>query len=263
MNNGFFGSGFVQNQNQTKYNPNLLNNFLFQNLLSKDEESSKNIYATKREKRPNKNDHEKKSKKFFTDYNCDLKCSCFRTQCDKKYCECFNNRRYCINCNCTNCSNKPPKNSTTDVRPNLNNENINKEKKLYCTCSKSGCKLKYCECYKNNLECSNLCRCTKCENTKIPKEKNSFILKICYANSIYVIDNILKEDLKRTHFKKCFLNKKRKKPDYNREKGDNEENETKNKEDENTTGKLFDKNGNMIFTHIKLSEIKKHFHKNY
>ena len=47
---------------------------------------------------------------------------------------------------------------------------------------------------------------------------------------IYIIDNILKEDLKRTHFKKCFLNKKRKKPDYsNDEEEEEDENETKNK----------------------------------
>ena len=88
------------------------------------------------------------------------------------------------------------------MRPNSNNIENDKIKKLFCTCSKSGCKLKYCECYKNGLECTDLCRCTKCENTKIPNEKNNFILKMCYANSIYVIDNILKEDLKRTHFKK-------------------------------------------------------------
>lgn len=150
------------------------------------------------------------------------------------------------------------------MRPNLNNLDINnKTKKLFCTCSKSGCKLKYCECYKNGLECTDLCRCTRCENTKIPKDKNLFILKICYANSIYILNNILYEDLKRTHFKKSFLKNKRKKPDYNKEIEENEnENETKNKEDENTSGKLFDKNGNMIFTHIKLSEIKK-YQRNY
>jgi hypothetical protein len=147
------------------------------------------------------------------------------------------------------------------VRPNLNNTENNKEKKIFCTCSKSGCKLKYCECYKSGTECNELCRCTRCENTKIPKEKNNFFLKMCYANSIYVIDNVLKEDLKRTHFKKSFLNKKREKDDTITEKKENEEeNETKNKEDENTTGKLFDKNGNMIFTHIKLNEIKKYQH---
>jgi hypothetical protein len=232
-----------------------------QNFLSKEEDTQKNMMTIKKEKKSNKNENDKKTKKFFTDYNCDLKCSCFRTQCDKKYCECFNNGRFCINCNCVNCLNKPPKNSTCDVRPNLNNLEINKDKKIFCTCSKSGCKLKYCECYKNGIECTDLCRCTRCENTKIPKDKNVFILKICYANSIYVIDNILKEDLKRTHFKKCFLNKKRKKPDNINDKAEKEDEiETKNKEDENTAGKLFDKNGNMIFTHIKLSEIKKHMH---
>ena len=35
-----------------------------------------------------------------------------------------------------------------------------------------------------------------------------------------MIDNILKEDLKRTHFKKCFLNKKRKKPDCSNDKAE-------------------------------------------
>ena len=84
---------------------------------------------------------------------------------------------------------------------------------------------------------------------------------MCYANSIYVIDNILKEDLKRTHFKKSFLNKKRKKEENCKDLAENEnENDTKNKEDENSSGRLFDKNGNMIFTHIKLNEIKKYQH---
>ena len=242
-------------------NPNFNSGFL-QNILN-DDESSNDIIIKKKE-RKNKMKEEKKSKKFFLDYNVNLKCSCYRTQCDKKYCECFNNQRFCINCNCVNCLNKPPKNSTNDMRPNLNNLDINnKTKKLFCTCSKSGCKLKYCECYKNGFECTSLCRCTRCENTKIPKEKNMFILKICYANSIYILNNILHEDLKRTHFKKSFLKNKRKKPDNYKEIEENEnENETKNKEDENTSGKLFDKNGNMIFTHIKLSEIKK-YQRNY
>ena len=256
-NNKFFGSGFSQNPNQAILNP--VSTF-FQNLLN-DEDLSKDMKTQRKERRKNKIEENKKSKKFFTDYNSELKCSCNKTKCDKKYCECFNNNRFCVNCNCVDCLNKPPKNSTCDMRPNSNNIVNDKLKKLFCTCSKSGCKLKYCECYKNGLECSDLCRCTKCENTKIPKEKNNFILKICYANSIYVINNILMEDLKRTHFKKSFLNKKRKKPENCKDFGENEnENETKNKEDENSGGRLFDKNGNMIFTHIKLNEIKKYQH---
>ena len=262
-NNSKFGSCFGQNQgmisSQAIFNPIMGN--LFQNLLNEDY-LSKEMTIPKKERRKNKIEENKKSKKFFTDYNSELKCSCNKTQCDKKYCECFNNNRFCVNCNCINCLNRPPKNSTCDVRP-IQNFSVNNEKtkKLFCTCSKSGCKLKYCECYKNGLECTELCRCTKCENTKIPKEKNNFILKICYTNSIYVINNILKEDLKRTHFKKSFLNKKRKKPENCKDSSENEnENETKNKEDENSGGRLFDKNGNMIFTHIKLNEIKKYQH---
>ena len=258
----------LNNQNPNKLFPtNLIEKSLLQNFLNNDEDSSQNITQTKKGKRKNRNENEKKSKKFFTDYNSKLKCSCYKTQCDKKYCECFNNNRFCINCNCTNCINKPPKNSTNDMRPNINNSGIdNQTKKLFCTCSKSGCKLKYCECYKNGFECTDLCRCTRCENTKIPKEKKGFILKINYVNSIYIINNILKEDLKRTHFKKSFLNKKRKTPDFDKDKqennggiNNNNENDTKNLEDEDTSGKLFDKNGKMIFTHIKLSEIKKFF----
>ena len=247
--NRLFGSGFGQNPNQV-FNP-MIGSFL-QNFLN-DDDLSKDL----KKKQKRKKEENKKSKKFFTDYNSELKCSCNKTKCDKKYCECFNNNRFCVNCNCVDCLNKPPKNSTNDIRPN----EYDKSKKLFCTCSKSGCKLKYCEYYKNGLECTDSCRCTKCENTKIPKEKNNFVLKICYANSIYVIDNILKEDLKRTHFKKSFLNKKRKKEENCKDLAENEnENDTKNKEDENSSGKLFDKNGNMIFKYIKLSEIKKYQH---
>ena len=256
-NSRLFGSGFGPNPNQALFNP-MMGSF-FHNILN-DDEFSKDLKISRRDKRKNKFE-EKKTKKFFTDYNSELKCSCNKTKCDKKYCECFNNNRFCVNCNCVECLNKPPKNSTNDMRPNSNNIENDKIKKLFCTCSKSGCKLKYCECYKNGLECTDLCRCTKCENTKIPKEKNNFILKMCYANSIYVIDNILKEDLKRTHFKKSFLNKKRKKIENCKDIEENEnENDNKNKEDENSSGRLFDKNGNMIFTHIKLNEIKKYQH---
>jgi len=30
-------------------------------------------------------------------------CSCTKTRCIKKYCECFANNKYCINCYCKNC----------------------------------------------------------------------------------------------------------------------------------------------------------------
>ena len=230
-------------------------------MLLNEDETSQNI-KKKNEKKIFKKKLTKK--KFFTDYNSNLKCSCYKTQCDKKYCECFNNGRYCINCNCQNCINQAPLNSTNDMRPKIISPK--KIKKIFCTCTKSGCKLKYHECYKNGIECNDLCRCSICENTKNKKiNKNFFEVKICYVNSIYIINNVLKEDLKRNHFKKCFLNKKRK---NNENIDDINENKNKNNEDDqnsdnNSNDKLFDKNGKIIFTHITLNEIKKYHHHNF
>lgn len=211
--------------------------------------------------------------KFFTDYNCSLKCSCFKTQCDKYYCECFRSRRYCINCNCRNCSNKPPKNWTSDKKNNINKEINIKDKKIFCTCTKSGCKYKYCECYKIGQECSDLCRCIKCQNSKNPKINNNGIiklLKICLVNSIRIVNNkISQEEREKNNKKNKFINKKRKKTGIKKGKkesqndDDEEENINKNekkkkeKDDDNYTDDLFDKDGKMIFTHIKLSEIEK------
>ena len=244
-------------------------------LLNEDESSSSSgsesvsVSKSQKNKKKEKKIFKKKfeKKKFFTDYNSKLKCSCYKTQCDKKYCECFNNNRYCINCNCQNCLNKVPSNSTNDIKPKIITSLNPKKKKIFCTCTKSGCKLKYCECYKNGKECNDLCRCSVCENTKIKKilgNKNFFDTKICYANSIYVIDNVLKQDLKRNHFKKCFLNKKRKNQEFIKENNDINNNEIKN-DDNNDEGKnkLFDKNGNIIFTHVSLNEIKKSHHFNF
>lgn len=33
-----------------------------------------------------------------------------------------------------------------------------------CNCKKSGCKKKYCECYSDNIRCSDLCKCENCLN---------------------------------------------------------------------------------------------------
>ena len=66
-----------------------------------------------------KNDNNKSNSgtKFFTSHNYGYKCSCSKTQCNRKYCECFNSGNYCIDCNCKNCNNKPPYNSYTNKHP--------------------------------------------------------------------------------------------------------------------------------------------------
>ena len=98
-------------------------------------------------------------------------CSCIKTKCIKKYCECFANNKFCTNCICLDCKNK-------DIFINFQNkdkENTTSKEIVFCTCSKSGCNKKYCECYKEGLKCNIKCRCVKCLN--------------CDENSDKAIDN--------------------------------------------------------------------------
>ena len=82
-------------------------------------------------------------------------CTCSKTKCLKKYCECLANNQYCYNCNCIECHNKP----------SLQKKNLNGEKVLVtCTCIKSNCNKKYCECYKIGDKCNDNCRCINCLN---------------------------------------------------------------------------------------------------
>ena len=119
--------------------------------------------------------------KFFTNHNYGYKCSCTRTNCNRKYCECYNSGNYCIDCNCKNCENKPPVNAYTNKHPDDINSK-NKKSKEICTCTKSGCNKNYCECFKSGNKCSSLCRCVGCENTE-----NNY--KICLANNICIMKN--------------------------------------------------------------------------
>ena len=89
-------------------------------------------------------------------------CSCTKTRCIKKYCECFANHNYCIDCHCKNCMNKYiDYNAQNCIKLNeYENEKIN------CTCSKSNCNKKYCECFKIGKKCNGKCRCLNCLNMK-------------------------------------------------------------------------------------------------
>ena len=122
----------------------------------------------------------------FKEKNC---CTCTKTKCIKKYCECFAIGKYCIGCHCVGCLNKPNfnKNENEETNQNLNtennnqninynniinninisnNENLNQNDISFisCTCSKSFCNKKYCECFKAGKKCSEKCRCLHCLN---------------------------------------------------------------------------------------------------
>lgn len=177
--------------------------------------------------------------KFLNGYNYNLKCTCFKTQCNNYDCDCYKWGQYCFICKCKNCINKPPKDLIFDK----------KEKKIICTCTKSGCKNKYCECLKNDLECNDLCRCINCSNTKNPKN-NPIIkkLKTCLTNTIKIVNNKISFDDRKIYNKNKLLKKKRKKTKNVNKYKEEKENEIINEE-------LFDENGKIIFTHVKLSDI--------
>ena len=108
-------------------------------------------------------------------------CNCIKTKCMKKYCECFANNKLCTNCLCLDCRNK-------DIFINsfgIINEEKNKSKEIIvCTCSKSGCNKKYCECYKEGLKCNIKCRCINCLNmSEEIKNSNEKIINLDESKS--------------------------------------------------------------------------------
>ena len=106
-----------------------------------------------------------------------IHCTCKKTKCIKKYCECFSSGNLCYNCKCENCENKPyyieNKSNIKKEEENIElDEDENEEKKLIiCTCSKSGCNKNYCECFKAKVKCNNKCRCIKCLNKQDEKKE--------------------------------------------------------------------------------------------
>ncbi len=111
-------------------------------------------------------------------------CSCTKTQCLKKYCECFANNNYCEDCACKNCMNK-----FMDINPQNGvkiNENENENEKINCTCSKSNCNKKYCECFKAGKKCSKICRCLNCLNM----EKLNYNIEKNKSNENNIINDV-------------------------------------------------------------------------
>ena len=126
------------------------------------------------------------------------KCNCRKSRCLKLYCVCFANSRTCVDCNCRDCCNypeslhlrtaieklgtngvffrkmalqrlgarEPPADVTASTtrtppktRPPQWRTNVQG-----CTCKKSRCIKKYCECFANGLQCCEDCSCADCCN---------------------------------------------------------------------------------------------------
>ena len=90
-------------------------------------------------------------------------CTCSKTKCLKKYCECLSNNQFCnLKCNCLDCRNSP-----------IYKNNLDEIEGVTCTCLKSNCNKKYCECYKIGEKCKFNCRCINCLNIN----KNKLIME--------------------------------------------------------------------------------------
>lgn len=111
-------------------------------------------------------------------------CKCRKTNCTRLHCVCFQSKGYCTDaCGCTNCFNRPEfsdtikkiRDFTQDVNPLAFKSKIEvicltSGQKIHnrgCSCTKNNCKKNYCECFKNGLACSPLCKCEGCLNEKV------------------------------------------------------------------------------------------------
>lgn len=136
-------------------------------------------------------------------------CNCKRSKCLKLYCECFAIGETCDpNCSCLECLNLREniiRKDTIDqilmkdpTAFNSKFENLSATKKINrrgCTCRKTNCLKKYCECFHAGIVCSELCKCDECKNTEFDfKNKHKDRIDIEYSNKKTPLKNYQDEE---------------------------------------------------------------------
>ena len=181
--NQFLSSTLSSNKNQDlsktdlfKFNP-IIPDFL----LSNNEPNNK--YNFFQSKKVSTSDIKESENNNITSEK--LCCNCTKTKCVKKYCECYSNNRFCRNCHCVDCMNIPENNSACE-----NGKELLETEKIFCTCAKSNCTKKYCECYKSNQKCTYKCRCVNCKNGV----KASFNVNVPESDDIINKESINKDN---------------------------------------------------------------------
>ena len=110
-----------------------------------------------------------------------VQCTCLRSKCLKMYCECFSNNRLCdpTRCSCVDCHNTGHHaRNLAQARGSILRRNpaafSAKIQKLHgnrrhtrgCRCARSRCVKRYCECFREGMQCTTACACVECCNGK-------------------------------------------------------------------------------------------------
>ena len=109
-----------------------------------------------------------------------IKCNCKKSKCLRLHCICFSELRECSSmCNCVGCKNNSGFKEirdfviekTKEINPLAFKPKIKTFKGMNvnsrgCNCTKNNCLKKYCECYKSGSNCTKLCGCVLCKNSK-------------------------------------------------------------------------------------------------
>jgi hypothetical protein len=113
-------------------------------------------------------------------------CTCVKSKCLKLYCECFASGQLCNDqCKCLECKNREdtrlPDNrdipgnqaaSKSESVPSQSTKRGERAVRNQCSCRRSSCTKKYCECFNACTTCNANCRCYNCMNSEHPRISN-------------------------------------------------------------------------------------------